>query len=101
MLDDAAIEIKDLCKSFDGGREYVLNGVNLMIPKGSLTVIIGYSGTGKSVLLKHMLGLLKPSSGSVKVLGKNLWELTEEDLVKLRCSFGVLFQHAALFDDLT
>ena len=96
-----AIEIKDLKKSFDGGREFVLNGINLTIPSGSLTVIIGYSGTGKSVLLKHMLGLLKPSSGSVNVLGQDLWQLTEKDLVKLRCSFGVLFQHAALFDDLS
>ncbi|MCB0389870.1 MAG: ABC transporter ATP-binding protein [Bdellovibrionales bacterium] len=101
MKKEMAIEIKDLKKSFDGGHEFVLNGIDLQIPRGSLTVIIGYSGTGKSVLLKHMLGLLKPTSGEVNVLGKNIWQLSEDELVKLRCSFGVLFQHAALFDDLT
>ncbi|MCB9025092.1 MAG: ATP-binding cassette domain-containing protein [Bdellovibrionaceae bacterium] len=101
MTKEFAIEIKDLRKSFDGGKEFVLNGINLSIPRGSLTVIIGYSGTGKSVLLKHMLGLLKPTYGHVCVLGKDLVSLQESDLVKLRCSFGVLFQNAALFDDLT
>lgn len=96
-----AIELTNLRKSFDGGKEFVLNGISLEIPKGVLTVIIGYSGTGKSVLLKHMLGLLKPTDGEVYVLGKNIWELSEEELVKTRCNFGVLFQHAALFDDMT
>ncbi len=97
---ELAIEIKDLRKSFDG-KEYILNGINLSIPRGQLTVIIGYSGTGKSVLLKHMLGLLKPTSGEISVLDQNLWALSDDQLIKLRCNFGVLFQHAALFDDLT
>ena len=101
MLEAPAVEIKDLRKSFDGGKEFVLNGLNLTIPKGSLTVLIGYSGTGKSVLLKHILGLLRPSSGNIEVLGKDLWSMSEDELVEFRCKLGVLFQHAALFDDMT
>ncbi len=100
-MDLAAIELRNLRKSFDGGKEFILNGINLVIPKGSLTVIIGYSGTGKSVLLKHMLGLLQPTYGEVYVMGQNIWELSPEELIKTRCNFGVLFQHAALFDDMT
>jgi phospholipid/cholesterol/gamma-HCH transport system ATP-binding protein len=96
-----AISIEHLRKSFDGGNEYVLNGVNLDIPRGDITVIIGYSGTGKSVLLKHILGLLRPSSGVIKVLGTDLAQMPETDLIKFRCNLGVLFQHAALFDDMT
>jgi len=96
-----AVEIENLRKSFDGGHEFVLNGLNLKIPKGIITVIIGYSGTGKSVLLKHILGLLHPTSGDIHVLGQNLITISESDLIKLRCRFGVLFQHAALFDDMT
>lgn len=98
---EAAIAIKDLYKSFDGGKDYVLNGLNLTIPKGVITVLIGYSGTGKSVLLKHILGLLRPTSGVVEVLNQNLWAMSEKDLVEYRCRLGVLFQYAALFDDMT
>lgn len=95
-----AIEITDLKKSFDG-KDFVLKGIDLKIPKGSLTAIIGFSGTGKSVLLKHMLGLFKPTSGSVKILGTELSSMDENELTKFRCNFGVLFQSAALFDDMT
>lgn len=98
---DAAIEAIDLRKSFDGGREYILNGLNLAIPKDKITVIIGFSGTGKSVLLKHILGLLRPTSGLVKVLGQSLWDMDMDQLIDFRCRLGVLFQHAALFDDMT
>ena len=98
---NSAIVVKDLKKSFDGGKEFVLNGLNLKIPEGKITVIIGYSGTGKSVFLKHILGLLHPTSGEVQVLGKNLWEMTNKELISMRCRLGVLFQHAALFDDMT
>lgn len=101
MTEDTAIRVVDLKKSFDGGREFVLNGLNLSIPKGKITVIIGFSGTGKSVLLKHILGLLRPTSGLIEVLGKDIWTMTEEELISFRCSLGVLFQHAALFDDMT
>lgn len=97
---DFAIEIDDLKKSFDG-QDFVLKGIDLKIPKGSLTAIIGFSGTGKSVMLKHILGLYKPTSGQVKILGTDLSTLEINELTKFRCHFGVLFQSAALFDDMT
>ena len=97
---ESAIEIKDLRKSFDG-KDFVLNGVNLSIPKGKITVLIGYSGTGKSVLLKHILGLLKPSSGEIKILGREITTMAEAELTLLRRHYGMLFQYAALFDDMT
>jgi phospholipid/cholesterol/gamma-HCH transport system ATP-binding protein len=97
---DYAIEIRDLRKTFDG-KEFVVNGMDLMIPQGSLTVIIGFSGTGKSVLIKHILGLYKPTSGSLKILGEDILKMSEDSLTKFRCRFGVLFQGSALFDDMT
>lgn len=96
-----AIELHEVKKSFDGGHEFILKGVNLCIPKGSLTAIIGFSGTGKSVMLKHILGLIKPTSGDVRVLGTDLSSLDDNTLTKFRCNYGVLFQSAALFDDMT
>jgi phospholipid/cholesterol/gamma-HCH transport system ATP-binding protein len=95
-----AVEIKDLRKTFDGV-DYVLNGMNLNIPKGQITTVIGFSGTGKSVLLKHILGLLQPTSGQVLVLGKDLAGMSYDEIIDFRCKLGVLFQHAALFDDMT
>jgi phospholipid/cholesterol/gamma-HCH transport system ATP-binding protein len=95
-----AVEIKDLRKTFDGV-DFVLNGLNLSIPKGQITTIIGFSGTGKSVLLKHILGLLHPTSGEVKVLGKDIETMSYDEIIDFRCRLGVLFQHAALFDDMT
>lgn len=97
----SAVSLRDVKKSFDGGNEFVLKGVNLEIPKGSLTAIIGFSGTGKSVVLKHLLGLYKPTSGTIEVLGTDISTLSPEQLTKFRCKFGVLFQSAALFDDMT
>lgn len=97
---EAAVRIQDLKKTFDG-KDFVLKGLNLEILKGSLTAIIGFSGTGKSVLLKHMLGLFQPTSGKVEVLGTDMSKLSQDDLTKFRCNFGVLFQSAALFDDMT
>jgi phospholipid/cholesterol/gamma-HCH transport system ATP-binding protein len=97
---EPAIAIKELKKSFDG-RDFVLNGMTLEIPKGKITVLIGYSGTGKSVLLKHILGLLKPTSGSIKIFGQEITKMSVEELTKLRNKFGMLFQYAALFDDMT
>jgi phospholipid/cholesterol/gamma-HCH transport system ATP-binding protein len=98
---EAAIRLTDLRKSFDGGKDFVLNGVNLEIPKGKVTCIIGFSGTGKSVMLKHILGLMKPTSGKVEVLGVDLWSMNMDQLIKMRTRLGVLFQYAALFDDMT
>lgn len=97
---ESAVEICHLRKTFDG-RDYILNDVNLAIPRGKITVIIGFSGTGKSVLLKHMLGLLRPSEGEVFILGQNLNLLPHDALTTFRRNFGVLFQNAALFDDMT
>ena len=65
-----AIEVIDLKKTFNG-EDYVLNGLNLDVPKGKITVIIGFSGTGKSVLLRHILGLIKPTSGQIKIMGQD------------------------------
>ncbi|MFP5518505.1 MAG: ABC transporter ATP-binding protein [Bdellovibrionia bacterium] len=98
---DAAIILSDVKKSFDGGKEFVLKGIDLEIKKGALTAIIGFSGTGKSVMLKHLLGLFKPTSGKIEVLGTDLSTLNHDQLTKFRCRFGVLFQSAALFDDMT
>lgn len=95
-----AVEIVGLKKTFNN-KDYILKGVDLEIPKGKIQVLIGFSGTGKSVLLKHLLGLHKPTSGSIKILGQDLSALDEEALSRFRCKFGVLFQDAALFDDMT
>ncbi len=95
-----AIEIKDVRKSFDG-KEFILKGVDLKIPKGALMVIIGFSGTGKSVLVKHILGLLEPTSGNIRVLDQDIGQMTPHQLTVFRRNFGVLFQGAALFDDMT
>lgn len=97
---EAAIKLTDVKKSFDG-KEFILKGLDLEVPKGSLTAIIGFSGTGKSVMLKHILGLYRPTSGKIEVLGQDLNELDNEQLTKFRCKYGVLFQSAALFDDMT
>lgn len=100
MSGEVAVRIRDLKKTFDG-KEFVLNGMNLDIPRGKITSIIGFSGTGKSVLLKHILGLLQPTSGTIEVLGKELKSMTMTDLIQLRTKLGVSFQYSALFDDMT
>jgi phospholipid/cholesterol/gamma-HCH transport system ATP-binding protein len=96
---EGAIQLQDVRKTFDG-REYVLNGVNLNVPKGSITVLIGFSGTGKSVLLKHILGLLQPSDGRIMVLNEDIHAMERDELTVFRRKFGMLFQYAALFDDM-
>ncbi len=93
------IEIIGLHKSF--GENKVLNGVNLTIDKGETTAIIGKSGCGKSVLIKHIVGLLYPDKGFVKVEGQIVSELNTKSLYELRKKFGYLFQGAALFDSMT
>jgi phospholipid/cholesterol/gamma-HCH transport system ATP-binding protein len=93
------IEIKNLHKSF--GKNSVLRGVNLNIETGETIVIIGKSGCGKSVLLKHIVGLIMPDSGYIKVEDQVVNELTLKELYKLRRKFGFLFQGAALFDSMT
>lgn len=100
MSEASAVSIHNLRKTFDG-KDFVLNGINLEIPQGQITSIIGFSGTGKSVLLKHVLGLLKPTSGTIEVLGHDLWKMSMQELIKMRTKLGVLFQYAALFDDMS
>mgnify|MGYP000681132231 CR=1 FL=1 len=94
------IELRNLHKTFDGDL-HVLRGVDLTIPTGETLGIIGQSGCGKSVLLKHVIGLLTPDEGEVIVDGKNVHALSEDELYALRGRFGFLFQGAALFDSMT
>jgi phospholipid/cholesterol/gamma-HCH transport system ATP-binding protein len=93
------IEIKNLHKFF--GENKVLRGVNLEIDTGETIVIIGRSGCGKSVLIKHIVGLLYPDEGYVKVEGQKVDEMTMQELYTLRRKFGFLFQGSALFDSMT
>ena len=99
--DEIAVELKNVFKSFRDGRDMVLKGVSIQFPREKLTYILGSSGTGKSVTLKHILGLLFPDEGEVLVLGTNLAELNIHDLTLFREKFGMVFQSAALFDDMT
>ena len=92
------IEVKNLCKSF--GANLVLNQVGFEVGEGESIAIIGRSGTGKSVLIKHLIGLIAPDSGQVKVDGQNLVGMSERELLLIRQKFGMLFQGAALFDSL-
>lgn len=94
------IRFVDVHKSF--GENHVLRGLNLEVKKGETLVIIGQSGSGKSVLLKHMIGLLKPDRGQIFINGVNVLELRDEkELYALRKKFAMLFQGAALFDSMT
>lgn len=93
------IKIVNLHKTFRGKK--VLRGLNLEIKKGETVVVIGQSGSGKSVLIKHMIGILKPDKGEIFIDGTEICCLTEDEFYKLRRRFGMLFQGAALFDSLT
>ncbi len=93
------IIIKDLKKSFNNLE--VLKGVNLVIPEGKVTFIMGQSGSGKSVLLKHIVGLLKPDSGEIWFENKDITKLSEKELQEIRRKIGFLFQEGALFDSMT
>jgi len=93
------IDVINLYKSF--GDNQVLEGVNLTIDTGITQVIIGRSGCGKSVLLKHIIGLLKPETGQVIIDGQDVTKMTGKTLSALRMTFGMLFQGSALFDSLT
>lgn len=93
------IEARDLRKNF--GPQVVLDGVSFVIEKGESVVIIGRSGGGKSVLIKHLIGLLKPESGRVFVEGEDITDMNERALLRVRRRFGMVFQGAALFDSMT
>jgi len=93
------IEVRDLMKSF--GTHAILDGVSFRIEEGESVVIIGRSGGGKSVLLKHLIGLLKPDTGQVLIEGEDIVRMNERELLRVRHKFGMLFQSAALFDSMT
>ena len=93
------IQIKSLVKRF--GDRAVLDGINLMIPEGKITVIMGGSGCGKSTLLKNLIGLLRPSEGEIWIEERNVALLSEKEFDEIRKKFGMLFQGAALFNSLT
>jgi phospholipid/cholesterol/gamma-HCH transport system ATP-binding protein len=93
------IEVRELQKSFGGQK--ILDGVNLQIASGESVVIIGRSGGGKSVLLKHIIGLLQPDAGAVLIDGEDIVAMNERQLLRVRRKFGMVFQGAALFDSMT
>jgi phospholipid/cholesterol/gamma-HCH transport system ATP-binding protein len=100
MVEDISvkIEVVDLYKSFDDN--HVLKGVNLEVSKGESMVVIGGSGVGKSVLIKCIIGLVRPDSGSIRVDGQEVTSLSDKSLSEVRKKFGMLFQAGALFDSL-
>ena len=97
--DEVIVEVEDVYKSF--GPHDVLKGVSLAIPKNKITVIIGGSGSGKSVIMKHIIGLFQPDSGRVSVFGQDMSKLDSRQMLDLRERFGMLFQGAALLDSMT
>lgn len=97
--DGAAIRVRGLAKQF--GSKQVLDGVDFDVTTGETLVILGRSGGGKSVLLRHLVGLVQPDVGQVHVLGRDLGDLSRRDLYALRLQIGVLFQGAALLDSMT
>lgn len=96
---EKVIEIQGLTKSF--GNFHVLRGVDLNLHRGENLVVLGKSGTGKSVLIKIIIGLLKPDNGMVKVLGNNVDEISYKELLALRLDVGFSFQNSALYDSMT
>jgi phospholipid/cholesterol/gamma-HCH transport system ATP-binding protein len=96
--DALAIETRDLHKAFGSNR--ILNGIDLRVPAGSLCTIMGPSGTGKSVLIKHIVGLLSADAGEVIVLGQELGEMTRDEILALRRNVGIMFQDGALFSSM-
>jgi len=96
---DVDISIRGLRKSF--GDKHVLNGIDLDLHRGENMIVLGRSGSGKSVLIKIIIGLMKPDEGVVTVLGKNVHKIDKKGLTELRLKIGFLFQHSALYDSMT
>ena len=91
----AAIEVDDVYKAFNGFK--VLNGLTVDFVEGAITTVLGPSGTGKSVLLKHIIALLYPDAGEIRVFGQSVTKMNDDELFAMREGFGVLFQDGALF----
>lgn len=97
-MDKVALSLSGVTRRF--GEQEVLRGVDLEIPRGKITVVIGRSGTGKSVLLKHVMGLLRPDAGAIRVGEVDITKLRDAELRRVRFRFGMVFQNAALFDSM-
>ena len=98
MPAEPIIDLRRVHKSF--GTEHVLQGLDLAVPRDSVSVIIGRSGGGKSVLLKHVIGLMRPDQGQVIIDGQDIAQLSERQMAPVRRKFGMLFQESALFDSM-
>jgi len=99
MMSEMAVVFDKVSFAFDD--HVVLRDVSFSVPKGSMTILLGASGVGKSIVLKLVLGLFRPDSGTILVNGHGIDRMTEEDLLKVRGDIGMLFQETALFDSLT
>ena len=97
--DEPVIEVTDLVREFHGRR--VLNGLSFKVMKGDTMIIMGGSGCGKSTLLRHIIGAMKPTSGSIKLFGEEITGMNEKELAHIRRRFGMLFQSGALLQSLT
>ena len=93
------IHVNNLYKNF--GTHQVLKGVNVHVKRGEIRVILGLSGSGKTVLMKHLIGLLHPDSGEILVDGEDITKLDHKNMIRVREKFGMVFQQAALFDSMT
>jgi phospholipid/cholesterol/gamma-HCH transport system ATP-binding protein len=98
-MTEPMIDVRDLYKSF--GSNQVLKGINIQMMPGTTTVVLGGSGSGKTVLMKHIMGLFKPDQGEVIVDGENISAMDRQQLSKFRTRMGMVFQSAALFDSMT
>jgi len=98
-MSGSVIEVRDLVRKF--GPRTVLNGVSFSVDKGDTVIIMGGSGCGKSTLLRHIIGAMKPTSGSIKIFGEEITTMPQPDLEKLRLRFGMNFQFGALLQSLT
>ena len=99
MNDQAVIEVCNIVTRF--GHQTVHEGVSFRVQRGELVALIGGSGSGKSVLVREIIGLLKPTAGQVKLLGQDMWAASESARAQLRRRFGMMFQDGALFSSLT
>jgi phospholipid/cholesterol/gamma-HCH transport system ATP-binding protein len=98
-ISEPVIEVRDLVRAF--GKRTVLNGISFTVNKGDTVIIMGTSGCGKSTLLRHIIGSLRPTSGSIKIFGQEITSMSDNELDQLRLRFGMNFQFGALLQSLT